>query len=255
MEGKAVLFKKFADLDAFDIEVAEEDPKKLVDIVVALEPTFGGINLEDIKSPECFYVERECQRRMAIPVFHDDQHGTAIVAGAGLINAMELVGKDMADVRVTVCGCGAAGYSCAKQFLALGIRRDNLLAVDVKGVVYAGREDITPDNYLYDVAANTDKRTLQEAVEGADVFLGLSAGNLLTPEMLLTMARDPVVFACANPVPEIDPDLAVATRADVIVATGRSDFPNQINNGVCARVRACVCVCVCARTRTCECAS
>jgi len=225
-----VLFKKFADIDAFDLEVACYDPEKLVDLLVALEPTFGGINLEDIKAPECFYVEKEAQRRMNIPVFHDDQHGTAVVAGAGLLNAVELIGKDMGAIKVVVCGCGAAGFTCAKYFVALGVKKENLLAVDVKGVVYEGREDLTPDNYLSEVAVPTHRRTLKEAVEGADVFLGLSAGNLLTPEMLLSMARDPIVFACANPMPEIDPEIAVATRADVIIATGRSDFPNQINN-------------------------
>ncbi|WIA37314.1 hypothetical protein OEZ86_014249 [Tetradesmus obliquus] len=234
MEGKAVLFKKFADLDAFDLEVNCDDPVKLVDLLVALEPTFGGVNLEDIKAPECFYVEREAQRRMSIPVFHDDQHGTAIIAGAGLINALEIIGKDISSIRVVVCGCGAAGFTCAKYFVSLGVQQQNLIAVDVKGVVYTGREDLSePDNYLSEVAVDTPLRTLKEAVAGADVFLGLSAGNLLTPEMLLSMARDPLVFACANPIPEIDPEIAAATRPDVIMATGRSDFPNQINN-VCA---------------------
>ncbi|KAF6255167.1 hypothetical protein COO60DRAFT_246764 [Scenedesmus sp. NREL 46B-D3] len=234
MEGKAVLFKKFADLDAFDLEVNCDDPVKFVDMLVALEPTFGGVNLEDIKAPECFYVETEAQRRMNIPVFHDDQHGTAIIAGAGLINALDIVGKDISSIRVVVCGCGAAGFTCAKYFVSLGVQQQNLIAVDVKGVVYAGREDLgDPNNYLSQVAVDTPLRTLKEAVSGADVFLGLSAGNLLTPEMLLSMARDPLVFACANPIPEIDPEIAAATRPDVIMATGRSDFPNQINN-VCA---------------------
>ncbi|KAK9823565.1 hypothetical protein WJX72_003837 [[Myrmecia] bisecta] len=233
MEGKAVLFKKFADIDAFDLELSQPDPVKLVDMLVAMEPTFGGINLEDIKSPECFYVEREAQRRMNIPVFHDDQHGTAIIAGAGLVNALQLVNKDITEVKAVVCGCGAAGFTCARYFVSLGVQPENMIAVDVQGVVYKGRPDLTADNYLTEVAIDTPLRTLQEAIQGADVFLGLSAGNLLKPEMLLAMARDPVVFACANPTPEIDYDLAKETRGDVIMATGRSDFPNQINN-VCA---------------------
>eukprot|EP00803_Ostreobium_quekettii_P010906 evm.model.scf_584.3 EVM.evm.TU.scf_584.3 scf_584:43334-50562(-) len=233
MEGKAVLFKKFADLDSFDIEIDEKDPEKLVDIICALEPTFGGINLEDIKAPECFYVEKECQRRMNIPVFHDDQHGTAIVAGAGLLNALELIEKEIADVRVVVCGVGAAGFTCAKHFLALGVQLKNMLAVDADGVIYTGREDLVDGNYLVDLAVDTPKRTLEEAIQGADVFLGLSVGNLLTEDMIRAMAHDPVVFACANPTPEISPQLARAVRDDVIIATGRSDFANQINN-VCA---------------------
>eukprot|EP00241_Pyramimonas_parkeae_P004345 CAMPEP_0114260004 /NCGR_PEP_ID=MMETSP0058-20121206/20213_1 /TAXON_ID=36894 /ORGANISM="Pyramimonas parkeae, CCMP726" /LENGTH=885 /DNA_ID=CAMNT_0001375125 /DNA_START=134 /DNA_END=2791 /DNA_ORIENTATION=+ len=233
MEGKAVLFKKFADLDAFDIELKQPDPEKLVDTIEALEPTFGGINLEDIKAPECFHVERECQRRMNIPVFHDDQHGTAIIAGAGLINALELVDKKPADVRVVVCGCGAAGFTCAIHFVRLGVLPENMICVDIKGVVYKGREDLDEENYLSRVAVDTPLRTLTEAISGADVFVGLSAGGLLKPDMLLSMNRDPLVFALANPIPEIEPKLARATREDVIMATGRSDYPNQINN-VCA---------------------
>eukprot|EP00193_Tetraselmis_chui_P011665 CAMPEP_0177786974 /NCGR_PEP_ID=MMETSP0491_2-20121128/21218_1 /TAXON_ID=63592 /ORGANISM="Tetraselmis chuii, Strain PLY429" /LENGTH=905 /DNA_ID=CAMNT_0019308239 /DNA_START=168 /DNA_END=2886 /DNA_ORIENTATION=- len=233
MEGKAVLFKKFADLDSFDIEVDMPDPVKFVDLVCALEPTFGGINLEDIKAPECFYVEKECQRRCSIPVFHDDQHGTAIIAGAGLLNALDLVVKEISQIKVVVCGCGAAGFTCAKYFLSLGVQRKNLICIDVKGVVYAGREDLNEDNYLTEVASQTEKRTLTEALEGADVFLGLSAGGLLKPDMLITMKRDPIVFALANPIPEIDYELAKSVRPDVIMATGRSDLPNQINN-VCA---------------------
>mmetsp|Transcript_30069 Transcript_30069/g.84867 ORF Transcript_30069/g.84867 Transcript_30069/m.84867 type:complete len:914 (-) Transcript_30069:527-3268(-) len=233
MEGKAVLFKKFADLDAFDIEIAMPDPVKFVDMVVAMEPTFGGINLEDIKAPECFYVEREAQKRCSIPVFHDDQHGTAIIAGAGLLNALDLVVKEISQVRVVVCGCGAAGFTCAKYFLKLGVQKQNLVCVDVQGVVYKGREDLTDDNYLSEVAVETDMRTLDEAIDGADVFLGLSAGNLLKDTMLMKMKRDPIVFALANPIPEIDFEVAKAARPDVIMATGRSDLPNQINN-VCA---------------------
>jgi malate dehydrogenase (oxaloacetate-decarboxylating)(NADP+) len=227
MEGKAVLFKRFAGLDAFDIEVAETDPQRFIDVVCALEPTFGGVNLEDIKAPECFEIERICQERMQIPVFHDDQHGTAIVAGAGLLNAVGLVGKRIESLRVVVSGKGAAGFTCARTFVALGVPKEQVLICDRKGVVYEGRGDT---GYVTELAARTDRRTLAEAVEGADVFLGLSQGGLLTPAMLETMAPDPLVFALANPVPEIDYDLAVQTRPDAIVGTGRSDYPNQINN-------------------------
>ena len=227
MEGKSVLFKRFADVDAFDLEVNEDDPQRFADIVVALEPTFGGVNLEDIKAPECFWIERECQRRMNIPVFHDDQHGTAIVAGAGLLNAIELVDKRIEDLHVVVSGKGAAGFTCAKYFVSLGVPRNNVLICDRKGVVFAGRGDTS---YVAELAAETSRRTLDEAMEGADVFLGLSMGGLVTPDMLLSMNRDPMVFALANPDPEIDYPLATATRSDVIMATGRSDYPNQINN-------------------------
>jgi len=227
MEGKSVLFKRFADVDAYDLEVDETDPARFVDIVAALAPTFGGVNLEDIKAPECFWIERECQRRMDIPVFHDDQHGTAIVAGAGLLNALELVDKDIGDIRVVVSGKGAAGFTCAKYFVSLGVPRANVLICDRRGVVYAGRGDT---GYVAEMAAETDRRTLAEAMEGADVFLGLSKGDLVSAPMLRSMNKDPLVFALANPVPEIDPRLARATRADVIVATGRSDYANQINN-------------------------
>ena len=227
MEGKAILFKQFADIDAFDIEVNETDPNRFIEIVVALAPTFGGINLEDISSPDCFYIERECNRRTDIPVFHDDQHGTAIIAGAALLNALELVGKSITDIRVVFSGAGAAGYTCAKYFLSLGLPRSNLIMTDVKGVVYRGRGD---NNYLDDIAADTDARTLGEALAGADVFMGASAAGILKPEMLLSMERDPIVFAMANPVPEIDYPLARKTRADLIMGTGRSDYPNQINN-------------------------
>ncbi len=227
MEGKAVLFKRFAGLDAFDIEVAETDPQRFIDVVCALEPTFGGVNLEDIKAPECFEIERICQERMQIPVFHDDQHGTAIVAGAGLLNAVGLVGKRIESLRVVVSGKGAAGFTCARTFVALGVPKEQVLICDRKGVVYEGRGDT---GYVTELAARTDRRTLAEAVAGADVFLGLSQGGLLTPAMLETMAPDPLVFALANPVPEIDYDLAVQTRPDAIVGTGRSDYPNQINN-------------------------
>jgi malate dehydrogenase (oxaloacetate-decarboxylating)(NADP+) len=227
MEGKAVLFKRFADLDAFDIEVDETDPARFVDVVCAIAPTFGGINLEDVRAPECFEIERTCQERLDIPVFHDDQHGTAIVAGAALLNAVSLVGKKMEALRVAISGAGAAGFSCARYFLSLGVRRENLVLSDIKGVVYRGRGD---GNYLDELAADTKARTLAEAVAGADVFLGVSAPNVFTPAMLRSMNRDPVVFALANPVPEMDYPTALDTRDDVLMATGRSDYPNQVNN-------------------------
>jgi len=227
MEGKAVLFKRFADLDAFDLEIDETDPQRFVDIVCSLAPTFGGINLEDIRAPECFFIEQECQRRLAIPVMHDDQHGTAIVAGAALLNALELVGKDIGGVRVVFSGAGAAGFATAKFLLALGVRREHLMLTDARGVVYAGRGD---GNYLEELAADTDARTLAEVVGGADVFVGVSVGDILTPAMLRSMAGRPIVFALANPRPEIDPVLARQTSADVVLATGRSDYPNQVNN-------------------------
>jgi malate dehydrogenase (oxaloacetate-decarboxylating)(NADP+) len=227
MEGKAVLFKRFADIDAFDIEIDEKDPDRFVDMVCAIAPTFGGINLEDIRAPECFVIEAECKRRCDIPVFHDDQHGTAIIAGAGLLNALELIGKPIDGIRVVFSGAGAAGFACARYLLQLGVRREHLVLSDVHGVVYAGRGD---GNYLDELAADTDARTLAAAVADADVFVGVSAPNVLKPEMLRSMAADPIVFALANPVPEIDYQLARQTRDDVIIATGRSDYPNQINN-------------------------
>jgi len=234
MEGKAVLFKTCADLDAFDIELAVSNahPHLLVEVIAALAPTFGGINLEDIAAPDCFMIEKEVQARVNIPIFHDDQHGTAIIAGAGLLNALELSGKKMEDVRVVVCGCGAAGFTSAMYFPLLGVKKENITCVDIAGVVYAGRPDVA-NSYLRAVAVPTEKRTLAEAIVGADVFLGLSAGGLLTKEMLMSMAPSPLVFALANPVPEIDPTLARAVRPDVLIATGRSDFPNMLNN-VCA---------------------
>jgi len=234
MEGKAILFKKFGYLDSFDIEIAENDPDKFIDIVCSMEPTFVGINLEDIKAPECFYIEREIQKRMNIPIMHDDQHGTAIIAGAGLQNALELVNKDIGDIKVVVSGCGAAGFTCAKYFITLGVKPENLIACDIRGVVHKGREDLEdPNNYLNEIATSSSVRSLQEAIQDADVFFGLSVGGLLKPEMLSSMNRDPLVFAMANPNPEISYYLAKETRSDVIMGTGRSDFPNQINN-VCA---------------------
>jgi malate dehydrogenase (oxaloacetate-decarboxylating)(NADP+) len=227
MEGKAVLFKRFADLDAFDIEVDETDPERFVNIVCAIAPTFGGINLEDIRAPECFEIEEECTRRCDIPIMHDDQHGTAITAGAGLLNALELIGKDIHHVRVIFSGAGAAGFACAKYFLRLGVRRENLILTDVRGVVYRGRGD---GNYLEELAADTEVRTLPDAIDGADVFVGLSGADVLTPDMLMSMNNSPIVFALANPIPEIGYSLACRTRPDAIVATGRSDYPNQVNN-------------------------
>jgi malate dehydrogenase (oxaloacetate-decarboxylating)(NADP+) len=227
MEGKAILFKRFADIDAFDIELDETDPERFIDMVCALAPTFGGINLEDIRSPECFHIEQECRRRLDIPVLHDDQHGTAIICGAALLNVLEFAGKRIDEVRVVFSGAGAAGFSCARHFLALGVARENLVLTDARGVVYRGRGD---GNYLDELAAETDWRTLAEAIAGADVFVGVSVAGVLKPEMLKSMNRDPAVFAMANPVPEIDYATALRTRADVIMGTGRSDYPNQINN-------------------------
>ena len=228
MEGKGVLFKRFADIDVFDIEIKESDSEKLVEIIASLSPTFGGINLEDIKGPECFYIERELIKRCDIPVFHDDQHGTAIIATAGLMNAAEITGRKLADLRVVVNGAGAAGISCARMFVSAGVRKENVLMLDSKGVIYKGRPGLTEEKAEF--AADTDKRTLAEAVNGADVFMGLSVAGCLSGEMLRTMNADPIVFAMANPDPEITYEEATATRSDVIMATGRSDYPNQINN-------------------------
>lgn len=228
MEGKGVLFKRFADIDVFDIEIDEKDPGKLIEIIASLSPTFGGINLEDIKGPECFRIERELIERCPIPVFHDDQHGTAIIATAGLMNAAEITGRKLEDTKVVVNGAGAAGISCARMFMAAGVRKENLVMVDSKGVIYRGRPGLTEEKA--ELAADTEKRTLGEAVEGADVFMGLSVAGCLTGDMLRTMAPDPIVFAMANPDPEIGYEEAVAARSDVIMATGRSDYPNQINN-------------------------
>ena len=228
MEGKGVLFKRFADIDVFDIEIDEKDPAKLVDIIAAISPTFGGINLEDIKGPECFYIEKELIKRCSIPVFHDDQHGTAIIATAGLMNAAEITGRKLSEMKVVVNGAGAAGISCAAMFVAAGVKKENIIMLDSRGVIYSGRPNLTPEKSLF--AAETDKRTLADAVDGADVFMGLSVAGCLKPEMLMTMAADPIVFAMANPDPEITYEDATAARKDVIMATGRSDYPNQINN-------------------------
>jgi malate dehydrogenase (oxaloacetate-decarboxylating)(NADP+) len=231
MEGKGVLFQKFAGIDVFDIEVSENDPDKLVDIIASLEPTFGGINLEDIKAPECFIVERKLRERMKIPVFHDDQHGTAIIVGAAVLNALEVVGKRISEVKLATSGAGAAGIACLDMLVALGMQKHNILAVDREGVLYTGRDHMDTDKQRY--ARDTDKRTLTDIMQGADVFLGLSAGNILTEEMLRGMAERPVILALANPTPEVSPDLAKRVRPDCIMATGRSDYPNQVNNALC----------------------
>ncbi len=231
MEGKGCLFKKFAGIDVFDIELAERDPDKLVEIIAALEPTLGGINLEDIKAPECFYIERELSRRMNIPVFHDDQHGTAIISSAALLNGLELVGKDIGAVKVAVSGAGAAAIACVDVMVGLGVRREHIYMVDSKGVIHTGRTGLDESKARY--AQNTEARTLADVVAGADVFLGCSAPGVLTAEMVKTMAARPIILALANPEPEIRPELAKAVRPDCIIATGRSDYPNQVNNVLC----------------------
>nr|HQV32006.1 NADP-dependent malic enzyme [Calditrichia bacterium] len=229
MEGKGVLFKRFADVDVFDLELDTADPDEIIRTVKLLEPTFGGINLEDIKAPECFYIEEELKKQMNIPVFHDDQHGTAIISGAGLLNALELAGKKIEAVRIVVLGAGAAGIACAKFYMQLGARQENIIFVDSKGVIYSGRQEgMNP--YKEAFAVETEARTLAEAVRGADVFIGLSGANLLTGEMLMGMTENPIVFAMSNPDPEISYEEASTARPDAIVATGRSDYPNQINN-------------------------
>jgi len=234
MEGKGCLFKKFAGIDVFDIELAERDPDKLVQIIAALEPTLGGVNLEDIKAPECFYIERKLRERMNIPVFHDDQHGTAIISAAALLNGLELVGKDIAAVKVAVSGAGAAAIACLDVMVDLGVRREHVFVVDSKGVVREGREDFARlDESKLRYCQKTAARTLAEVVVGADVFLGCSAPGVLTGEMVQTMAARPIILALANPEPEIRPELAKAARPDCIVATGRSDYPNQVNNVLC----------------------
>ena len=229
MEGKAVLFKRFADIDVFDLELAASDPQDVIRACQMLEPTFGAINLEDIKAPDCFVIEEELRRTMRIPVFHDDQHGTAIIVGAALINALILVKKNIQDVNVVCCGGGAASLACAEHCLKLGMRRENVIMCDIAGVVYEGRkEEMNP--YKARFAQKTNLRTLADAMRGADVFIGLSAGNIVSPEMLLSMADRPIVLALANPEPEVPFDVVVKTRPDAIVATGRSDYPNQVNN-------------------------
>ncbi len=232
MEGKAVLFKRFADIDVFDLELNTSDPAEIVRVVELLEPTFGGINLEDIKAPECFYVEEELRKRVKIPVFHDDQHGTAIISGAALLNAVEIAGKDLASVRIVVNGAGASGVACAHLYLRLGVDPANLLLLDSRGVIHDERAD-GMNAFKQRFAVRTKLRTLAEAIKGADVFVGLSKADVLTPAMLLSMADNPIVFALANPDPEIEFGLATVTRPDAIIATGRSDHPNQVNNVLC----------------------
>ncbi len=229
MEGKGVLFKRFADVDVFDLEIDTHDPEEVIKIVKALEPTFGGINLEDIKAPECFHIEETLKKMMNIPVFHDDQHGTAIISGAGLVNALEIVGKKIDQVKVVFSGAGAAGIACAKFYVTLGVKRENLILCDTKGVVYKGRKDgMNP--YKEAFAVDTKARTLADAIKGADVFAGVSAKGVMTKDMVKSMARDPIIFAMANPDPEITPEDAFDARKDVVMATGRSDYPNQVNN-------------------------
>lgn len=229
MEGKGLLFKIYAGIDVFDIEVDETDPSKFIDAVKAIAPTFGGINLEDIKAPECFEIERRLKEELDIPVMHDDQHGTAIISAAGMLNALEVNGKNISDIQVVVNGAGAAAISCARLYVALGVRKENIVMLDSKGVISTSRPGLTPEKIEF-ATARTDIHTLQEAVNGADLFLGLSKGNVLTKEMVRSMAADPIVFALANPVPEISYEDAMDSRPDVLMSTGRSDYPNQINN-------------------------
>ncbi|GKS94906.1 NADP-dependent malic enzyme [Acidovorax sp. SUPP2825] len=232
MEGKGVLFKKFAGVDVFDIEINEKDPVKLVEVIAALEPTFGAINLEDIKAPECFYVERELRKRLNIPVFHDDQHGTAITVAAAMLNALKVVNKDIGSVRLVTSGAGAAALACLNLLLKVGLKRENVFVTDLAGVVYEGRTELMDEDKIL-FAQKTAARSLSEVIEGADVFLGLSAGGVLKPAMVAKMAARPVIFALANPNPEITPEDAHAVRGDVVMATGRTDYPNQVNNVLC----------------------
>ena len=229
MEGKSVLFKRFADIDAYDIEIDTVDSDEFIRTVKLLEPTFGGINLEDIKAPECFYIEDELKKQMDIPVFHDDQHGTAIISGAGLLNACELVNKDLKKIRIVFSGAGASAISCAEFFIKLGANRDNMIMCDTRGVIYKGREEgMNPQKER--LAVDTKMRKLEEAIKGADVFLGLSVAGMVTKDMVKSMADKPIIFAMANPDPEITYEDAKAARSDIIMATGRSDYPNQVNN-------------------------
>ena len=226
MEGKAVLFKKFANVDAFDIELDEHDPDKIVEICKALAPTFGGINLEDIRAPKCFEIERKLQEAVDIPVMHDDQHGTAMITSAGMINAMEISGKDSSKIKIVVSGAGAAGIACAKMYKALGAK--NIVMIDSKGVIHKGRTDLTPEKLEF--ALETADRTLADAMKGADMFLGLSKPGIVTKEMVASMNDEPIIFALANPTPEIFPEDVASVRNDVMMGTGRSDYPNQVNN-------------------------
>ncbi|MEN8213904.1 MAG: malic enzyme-like NAD(P)-binding protein [Pseudomonadota bacterium] len=228
MEGKALLFKHFADIDVFDIEVDAEHPQEFIETVMRIAPTFGGINLEDIAAPHCFEIEQALIEQLDIPVFHDDQHGTAIIIAAGLLNALELQNKALADARIVVIGAGAAGIASIRLLSSLGAHRDNILTLDREGVIHTGRQDLNP--YKWGVAADTDRRSLAEAMDGADIVIGVSGPELITPEMLASMAPGPIVFALSNPVPEIRPEIAAGVRDDLIMATGRSDYPNQVNN-------------------------
>ena len=228
MEGKGVLFKRFADIDVFDIELKGEDPKDIIKTVQMLEPTFGGINLEDIKAPECFEIEERLKETMNIPVFHDDQHGTAIISCAALINAVEIVGKKLSEIKIVVNGAGSAAISCCKLYVSAGVKKENIVMFDSKGCLHKGRKDLNKYKEIF--AADKDRGTLGDAMKGADVFAGLSVGGVVSQEMVKGMAKDPIVFAMANPDPEIMYDDAISVREDLIMATGRSDFPNQINN-------------------------
>lgn len=228
MEGKGVLFKHFADIDVFDIEVDAENPGAFIETVARIAPTFGGINLEDIAAPHCFEIEQALIEQLDIPVFHDDQHGTAIIIAAGLLNALELQGKTLEDAKMVVLGAGAAGIAAVRLLIAMGAHRNNILVIDRKGVIHTGRHDLNP--YKFGVAAETEKRTLEDAMDGADVFIGVSGPDLITKSMLASMAEKPVVFALSNPVPEIRPEVALDVRDDMVMATGRSDYPNQVNN-------------------------
>lgn len=231
MEGKAVLFKRFANIDVYDIEVTAPSTEAFIETIANIAPTFGAINLEDIAAPKCFVVEERLRERLDIPVFHDDQHGTAVITCAGLLNALEIQGKRLQDVRIVILGAGAAGIATTRLLIAMGSKRENIILVDRKGVVHTSRTDVNIYKQAY--AVDTPARTLSEALLGSDVFIGVSGGNLMTPEMLSSMADRPIVFALSNPIPEIMPDVAMATRDDLIMATGRSDFPNQVNNSLC----------------------
>ena len=231
MEGKALLFKRFAGLDSIDIEVKHRTTEEFINSVANIADTFGGINLEDIKAPECFEIEQELIKRCKIPVFHDDQHGTAIVTAAGMLNALEIQGKEIGDAKIVCMGAGAAAVACMELLIKCGAQRERIYMLDRKGVIHTRRDDLTPHKMLF--ANNTDKRTLEDVMDGADIFVGVSGPDLLPPEALELMAPNPVVFACSNPDPEIKPEVALATRSDLIMATGRSDYPNQVNNVLC----------------------
>ena len=231
MEGKALLFKRFAGIDSFDIEVKHKSPEEFINTVAAIADTFGGINLEDIKAPECFEIEQELIKRCKVPVFHDDQHGTAIVTAAGMRNALEIQGKNIEDATIVCLGAGAAAIACMNLLISCGAQRERIYMLDSKGVIHTRRTDL--NEYKKGFASNTDKRTLEDVITGADIFVGVSGANLLSPEALKLMAPNPIVFACSNPDPEIKPELALAAREDLIMATGRSDYPNQVNNVLC----------------------